>query len=211
MFVCTANVCRSPYMAFSFAQGLRDVEGAEDWTASSRGIQATEAVAMCALGAKLVGKDSPGSDFPATHRSSHLNLDELDDYPLILAAARSERSELARLRPDLRSRTFTLKEAVVLGRAPVRDEERGHEPSGRSTSLASYVQLLSRRRGTVTWPRPGRLRAPWLYSPDPRDIPDAHHDSAKSHLAALRDVRASARALSANVQDFLGVHLADVG
>ena len=203
MFVCAANVCRSPLMAFVLAQQVRDAQRDEEWTITSAGTDVSHAAALCAVDVELIADDPAGEAFAATHTASALEPDMLDEYDVILTASRSERSAVARLRPDLRARTFTLKEAVALGSDRMLGDQGGDVSSEQGRSLASYAAMLDGRRGRVTWPAVHPLRARWFHTPDPRDIPDVHHESSKLHVATLDDVRASVTALYANIEAYL--------
>ena len=150
LFVCTANVCRSPLMAGTFVQSAAERLDRSDWTVLSRGTSAVREHAMCTVAASLIGGDSYGTAFASSHVSTQVIASELESQDLVIVASREERSRIARLLPSARTRTFTLKEAVVLGRLPVDAAERERVLSERATggsSLDDYAAFLDQRRG----------------------------------------------------------------
>jgi protein-tyrosine phosphatase len=211
MFVCTANVCRSPLMAFTFADAVRSASNDDEWAVRSGGVAVKRPSAMCSVAAGLLWKDSSlwkdaaGHDFVLSHVATAIRADDLDVNQLILTASREERGAIARLRPDLRRRTFTLNEAVALGRNPLAfGEVRGIEARvGERSALAVYAEVLNGRRGGLSVPAPSKLRLPWTTVPHVLDIPDVHHDGSRRHANTLKELQVSVHALHQQIDAFL--------
>ena len=115
MFVCNACICRSPLMAFTFAQAVRDSPLGVEWNLQSRGVDAQRDASVCDFVARLIVADPDGIGFAEAHRSSPVVAAELSDFDLVITASRDERSDIAKLSPRMRTRTFTLREAIALG------------------------------------------------------------------------------------------------
>lgn len=202
IFVCEANICRSPLME----QALRARVDAELWEITSAGTRVGPGdLPMCEVSAEIAA--ASGADIAAAaHRSTAIDLDELQAADLVLTASRAERSVVAQLAPDARARTFTLREAVHLGADPLHPDElaavAAFSAASPADDLATYAAALHRRRGFVTPPSTGRV----LFGkrrPHPFDIPDAHHGSAKEHRAMLERTALDIAELERQVGAFL--------
>jgi protein-tyrosine phosphatase len=205
LFVCAANVCRSPFMAATFVEeGSGSVDGTE-WAVRSRGISVVRQHPMCRLAASLIDPGTEGAASAASHVSTQIAHADLDEHDLIIAASREERARVARMQPRTRGRTFTLKEAVALGAPPLEEGERRRVlADGRGpATLADYAEILDRRRGRVRMPQQTGPRFPWSAHDDPRDVPDVHHDSTRRHTRVLRESRGLVRDLHDQVSHFL--------
>ncbi|KJQ53360.1 arsenate reductase/protein-tyrosine-phosphatase family protein [Microbacterium sp. SA39] len=203
IFVCEANVCRSPLMEIV----MRAQTGAGDWQISSAGTRVGRgALEICQVSASIAAEETDAAS-AETHRSQAVDIDDLRSADLILTASRAERSVVATLAPEVRSRAFTLREAIHLGAEPVRQPEL--ELVAQFDSLADderelrvYADALHTRRGFVTLPpsrrslfgRPGR---------EPYDIADAHHRSDREHHAMLRVTVGDVKSFHAQVTEFL--------
>ncbi len=198
IFVCEANICRSPLME----QALRARVGAESWEISSAGTRVGPGdLPMCEVSAEIAA--ASGAD-TAAHRSTAIDVGDLQAADLVLTASRAERSVVAQLVPEARSRTFTLREAVHLGADPLDPDDlavvAAFSAASAADDLAAYASALHHRRGFVQPPSSGRT----LFGkrrPHPFDIPDAHHGSAREHRAMLErtalDIAELARQLDA--------------
>jgi protein-tyrosine-phosphatase len=208
MFVCAMNVCRSPLMAFTFADALAAAnEDEANWSVTSRGTAVLRSDPMCDISASLITGSESGQEFAQTHESKPLSSAELQAQDLILVASRAERAKIAQMNPRLRSRTFTVREALALGAPAVTQADldlmaRARVPH-QKIRLAGYTQLLHQRRGTV--PVPTVRRLPWsLRRPiDPADIPDVHHKKRPQHTAMLKSAQSDVRDLHELIQAFL--------
>ena len=197
LFVCTANVCRSPMMQFSF-QEEQDLDE-QGLTVGSAGIDAPSGHAMCRVGSGIVTPLDGGPDFAERHAATQLTQDLLSASHMIIAPGRPERGLLAQRDPGARSRTFTLGEAVELGRSPFSPEEMAHlrvrvaKPNPEPLRL--YAAALNARRGKVAvnmghrWSLPGKTRSAG------QDVPDVHATGTRTHVRSLRELRTTVHRL----------------
>lgn len=211
-FVCAANVCRSPLMAAVFAECL-GVDDAAAWEVASGGTDAPRQLRMCGVAAALVS-DAGIRERCTAHRSSQIDSEGLAGVQLILAASREERGRLARLDPGQRSRTFTLKEAVLLGSQALGAIEAEHALAtvGSEEPLRAYAYALNLRRSRAQLLGPSaRLpafsgiaqRITGRKSTHPLDIPDAHHLPDRQHRRVLRELQDTVARLHAQITCFL--------
>lgn len=171
--VCAANVCRSPVIAYLASRRLRPAGFVTPPSFASAGASARGNVAVChTMRSRLAG--SPGWDALATgHRSARLTESDVENAELILAATADERGAVALLRPDARTRTFTLLEAAALAEHAV---ARGFR--GVAVEIAAIAETMNAQRGRIEPPEPGR----WQRLRGRRadfDIPDAHTSRAR--------------------------------
>ncbi|PZU45680.1 MAG: hypothetical protein DI566_09485 [Microbacterium sp.] len=193
LFVCAANVCRSPLMELAFASLVAGAGEDDAWTLSSRGVSVVQAHRMCAIAAGLTEGTAAHASV-ADHVSTQLTDVDVKAGDLVIAASRDERAAIARMVPASRTYTFTLKEAVSLGALAFDPQERERVAANTADglTLSAYAELLHQRRGRVAVAPRGRANAPrlpWASSDDPQDIPDVHHGSVRRHQKTLRSVR----------------------
>jgi protein-tyrosine phosphatase len=184
LFVCAQNVCRSPLMAAAFEEQFSaetDRESDEvEWVFGSAGTQAEPGKRSCRFAVDIVPAASG-------HRSARLEADDLDAADLVIAASLVERALIAQLRPNVRTRTFTLREALLLG-----------ETSISAGSLEEYAAGLDSRRGTLDLP--SRRRLPWQRdAAHPLDVVDVHHLRPGAHRRGLEKAAADARTLASRL------------
>lgn len=208
MFVCAANVCRSPLMAYAFDAAVR-VRAAGEWNVSSGGVSAREPLPICVVAASVLRDHGVSADLFSSHEAARLTVDYLDRQDIIITASKEERGLIAMMRPGLRARTFTLNEAVALGAAMPTAMEIDASTSAVGSDggqLARYASILNLRRGTMivhapATPRRGqRLRR---VEPDPHDIPDVHHLRKRAHLSTLTGAWQSTQQLQSHMRAFL--------
>ncbi|WP_449407517.1 arsenate reductase/protein-tyrosine-phosphatase family protein [Microbacterium maritypicum] len=184
LFVCAQNICRSPLMAAAFQEALRAEGelglGASEWAVESVGTVASEGRRACRVSVEIV----PAA---ADHHSVRLEAEDLDVADLVIAASLEERSLIARLRPQARSRAFTLREALLLGEQRIT-----------ASSLAEYAAVLDSRRGTLDLPTPSSL--PWRSADDPLDVVDVHQLGTRAHRKGLEKAAADTRLLAARLR-----------
>lgn len=207
LFVCAMNVCRSPLMAFTFAQALKDANEGDTWSVASGGTSVTRREAICSLSATMIAKTAVGISFADAHGSTPLDAAHLADMDMVVVATRSERGKIAKLDPSLRDRTFTLREAVALGAAAPTDTELATLAARMETEdlpLGGYPALLHGRRGLapVVQPHP-TSRWQRRDQTDPFDIPDAHLLGERVHRSTLQQVQTETRTLQAAMGAFL--------
>lgn len=208
MFVCAMNVCRSPLMAFTFADALSsDNEDDANWSVISRGTSVLRSDPMCDISASLITSSDSGQKFAKGHESRPLVSAELQAQDLILVASRAERAKIAQMNPRLRSRTFTVREALALGAPAVTPADleliaRSRVPHQKNR-LDGYTQLLHQRRGMVPLPAPRRSLLAFRAPADPSDIPDVHHQKRSQHTSTLRAAQTEVRGLHTQIMAFL--------
>ena len=185
LFVCAQNVCRSPLMAAAFEGALRagGVPGAPDveWVVGSAGTEASRRRSACRYTVEI----EPDASAHSSHR---LETDDVEAAGLVIAASLDERGRIAQLSVSARSRTFTLREALLLGERPVVAD-----------SLAAYAAVLDSRRGTLDLR--SRRTFPWGRSAQhPLDVVDVHLLRSGVHRKGLKAADADARLLAARLQ-----------
>lgn len=202
VFVCEANVCRSPLMELVLRAHTDDAH----WHVSSAGAHAApRGSRMCALSATAaaVAGDAATPDLVDAHRATPLTAERVRAADLVLTATRVERAAVATMVPDARARAFTLREAVHLGAepmdlaAPVR-----HAPDDEADGLARYAAALHARRGLAAAPHRGRGLL-GRRRPHPFDTPDAHHGSVRGHRAMLAATADDVQRFLRQASDFL--------
>jgi protein-tyrosine-phosphatase len=196
IFLCAANECRSPLMSYQFRHLARGSMWADGWRISSAGARVRQTHPMCEVARDTVDIDADLTKRIARHQSRQMTTQMLHDAEMIITASRAERSAVARLCPDARSRTFTLKEAVLLG------ELRAVSPK---SSLAEVVEELNNRRGLEVLPA-GAPRLGWsrrrLHA---LDLPDDHGvRGGRRHAATLRTIKQLIGQLHGTLQAALG-------
>ncbi len=205
LVLCAANVCRSPLIEYVLTEPGTGSAAEKQWSVTSRGTEATRIRHLCAQVTDIATRTPFGAEFAEEHRPTLLEPDTLDAYDLIITASRAERGIVARLRPDLRSRTFTLKEAVRLGRQPLTEADlrRGASLAPAADGLALYAAALHERRGTVSYGAASRSVLPWARRVDPIDIPDVHDGARRAHLRALKDTEQAAQEFRTHLVRYL--------
>ena len=205
LVLCAANVCRSPLMEYVLTEPSSSTAAYPSWSTTSRGTESTRSRHLCAVVTEMVGKTEYGQSFAEEHQPTLLDPDSLASHDMIVTASKQERATVARLHPELRSRTFTLKEAVRLGRAQLTDVDlrRAVAVAPEASGLALYAAALHERRGMVKFDAARTSRLPWIKPVDPLDIPDLHDGKRRAHQRALDDTEAAARELRTQILRFL--------
>jgi low molecular weight protein-tyrosine phosphatase len=179
LFVCTGNVCRSPFaelLTRRLLDGLLPPHDAARITVGSAGCHALRGHGVDPqTGAELARWDVPGPTI-ATHTARQVETGMLVGADLVLTADRTHRAHVARMYPQGLRRTFCLPEfhrllAVVDPRAPV-------------MGMHTVVEAAAAARGTSP-PVPTEADA----IPDPYGrSPQFHHTCAKTIGALLTDI-----------------------
>lgn len=180
LVVCTANVCRSPLAEMLLRLGLaRELE----LRIESAGTHARDGDHACTL----VARRQSGAQWAQqaqAHEARMVSSDLLDRSGLILAASSDIRSEIVRLNPEVRDRTFTFREAAHRG---AQFDPGSHtRPAG---VVGAYAAHLDRARSTMA-PVPS-TRGLWRRSgsnDEAISIADGHRAGARLHRRALKEV-----------------------
>lgn len=153
LFVCAANICRSPTAAQLFTSRLP--ESLEQVvTAESAGVRVVPGRPWCHDAQKWVKRHRFEVNGSVDHRSRHLSAVDLSGCDVILAADTEIKSAVLRADLRVRSQLFTLLEATTLA-------------AGVQEALADSLggRLNSDRLRLETLPRPpGIVRMRWLVS-----------------------------------------------
>jgi protein-tyrosine phosphatase len=199
LFVCNANVCRSPTAAAMLRRRLKDGERDDLVVVESAGTDADEGAAWCPTAMKHVGTETI-EEFELTDRTSVL-LDPkmLDEATLVLAADAESNAKVLRLQPHVRSRLFTVIEAAeladfVIGRSkhaadlPMLDHTSAKSPgtADDEEGLHWLIAEMNAARGQLPMPAPRRGRFGRNHPAaafGARDVPDAHLSGTKVNHA----------------------------
>ncbi len=149
LYVCTGNVCRSPYAerrTLALLGSLTD--GLE---VSSAGTRASEGRPVDEHTARVLAERRVDPD---GHRARRLTAGMVEDADLVLTMTNDHRSAVLDLVPSALRRTFTLTEAMSLAAMldPTPASAHGGTPSER---LADLVPQLASARGRLRRPHPG--------------------------------------------------------
>lgn len=160
LFVCTGNVCRSPYMEFRL-RAMLETAGADRIPVSSAGTRALEGHPMAEILTQRLG--SQGID-ASGFRARRLTAEALHEAGLVVTATREHRSHVVRDGgSDLAERTFTLAQLARLLGAPTPGI---HEQSAGAATVSDLVSeaLSGRGRGFGGIPDDDDLDDPWQRS-----------------------------------------------
>ncbi|WP_268250848.1 arsenate-mycothiol transferase ArsC [Arthrobacter cryoconiti] len=173
LILCTANVCRSPMVAFMAARPARLV-------VDSAGTHVTPGMSICEVSAQMLASGDGGLDYAQHFRSRSVQLLDLSHYSLVLGATRAIRSETVQQNPAVRNKAFTIQEALILLREGLTEAE---EVVFRQEGPAPV--MIARRGTTAT---PGELQGRMIKSREhPLDLVDGHIERKKRrHQATLQ-------------------------
>lgn len=140
LFVCTANICRSPLAEALLAHRLDDARV----RIASAGTRARPDIPMSSSSARLAIADGVDPAAAAGHRSQRLDADLIARADLVVAMDRSHRRFVVEEDPRATRRTFTARELLRLESAGETVEgPEGVEPQLRLAAI--LVELVSRR------------------------------------------------------------------
>ncbi|MEV4812349.1 low molecular weight phosphatase family protein [Micromonospora avicenniae] len=149
LFVCHANLCRSPMAEYL----ARKVLAGRPVTVQSVGTDAVEGLPMHPYAADIAAET--GAD-PTDFRSHRLRAEHLADATLVLTATRRQRSVCTALAPSVLHRTFTLRQFGRLAAAA----EPPEDPAGDPLRAAVEAAALARGRLQPAAPGTDDLRDP---------------------------------------------------
>jgi low molecular weight protein-tyrosine phosphatase len=140
LFVCTANVCRSPMAQLRFERAIHDRGIASAFTVGSAGVQARRGMPMLTGCAELVDADRAAG---AAFRSRPLSSALVRDSAAVVAMTRVGLSTVLSREPRAIARSVTLAELARCARTSRLD---AGEPA---RQLAALVRLAIRVRGAT--------------------------------------------------------------
>lgn len=219
LFVCSANVCRSPLAATLMSDYLRRAGADTQIVVTSAGVHASRGADRCSRSASWLKSNR----YPIDPHSSRRAVESLtQEADLILATDRGVHASLLRSAPLVRSHTFTIREAAILGQevATRRNSVLNSDPATsqegvgeRATTvdpvdlLAWWVEEMNAARGLVSlgtsphshWYRRRKVVTS-LY-----DIPDAHGgDRSWGHRPVLSLTQQAVERVASSITAVLG-------
>jgi len=110
LFVCDANMCRSPMAAVSFKAFLKSQGQSEaNWRVESAGIRATQNCPATTNAQEVVAEQ--GLDL-SHHLSQAVTKDLVESFHLILTMAKLQQQILHQLCPDISNRVLMLSQVI---------------------------------------------------------------------------------------------------
>lgn len=109
LFVCTANICRSPMAAGIFSKIIEDQGESEQWNVESAGTWGLDSE-PASIGSQTVMNEM-GIDI-SNHRSRRVDYDLLESFDLILTMESGHKEALRVEFPELSDRVFILSEMI---------------------------------------------------------------------------------------------------
>jgi protein-tyrosine phosphatase len=213
LIVDGSDVCRAPIIEFALQKQFAGEGPLADETVLSRGLDAPAQGLICDLAAGRLGSSMRAANFSVRHRSRSLTVEDAEGADLILTAERAHRSAVVRSSLIARSRTFTLKEALVLATVLTDEVRSGRSP--RPSDMTETVALLDEVRGSIPLIEPPmhtsrfhRDRA--LPAADPLALVDGHEDAAL-HRHATDEAYQVALTLGSRLVELTEDRLARIG
>jgi protein-tyrosine-phosphatase len=107
LFVCTANICRSPLAEAIFERKIMDNDCSERLSVESAGIWATDGIPP----SKLTQTVAVDNDLDLSgHKSKAIDLNLINSASLIFCMTSTHKRDLVKIFPHFKSKIFTLKE-----------------------------------------------------------------------------------------------------
>jgi protein-tyrosine phosphatase len=139
LFVCTGNIARSPFMEYTLRNRLAGTAASGFEVASAGTFAVTGGRLHPAVKTELARRGVDPGAFATTQLTARHAL----DAGLILTASREHRRQVARIAPERRNVTFTLRQFVRL----VQLDPVGEVRLSSCSLLPALAQLASRNRG----------------------------------------------------------------
>jgi protein-tyrosine phosphatase len=199
LFVCLANVCRSPVMAFLTAHRLEEQGLGSSFVAECAGTKAIDGDRMCAVAAAHVELYPSGAEFVKSHRARTVSRELVDAAGLILVASSRERAAVAGPWQEARPKTFTMVEAAQLAQA-VAEGSTSSQFARRPMTLEALGAAMGDLRGSLRQGNVGTPRRALLSRRRQRslDVPDVHQGEVRTHAPVIESLeRASSHLVHA--------------
>lgn len=119
LFVCTANICRSPSAQATALHRLTAEGLADQITVVSAGTHAEAGRSWCADARKHVSTDPETRAIMGRHEARQVTRSRIGNAAIVVTADRQASAEVVRLDPSVRSRLFTMREAAALSQKVV--------------------------------------------------------------------------------------------
>jgi protein-tyrosine phosphatase len=213
LIVDGSDVCRGPIIEFALQKQFAGDGPIAHEAVLSRGLETPGQQLICDLAAGRLGASKRAATFSVSHRSRSLTIEDAEQADLILTAERVHRSAVVRMSPIARSRTFTLKEALVLTSVLTDEVRTGRSP--RPANLQDTVVLLDEVRGSIPLIEPPMHTSVFhsdraLPAADPLALVDGHHDAAL-HRHATDEAYQVALTLGSRLVDLTEDRVARIG
>jgi protein-tyrosine phosphatase len=182
LVVCTANVCRSPYVERLLRDRLSALDGGARVHVSSAGLRALTTASFDPVMAERLGGLGIATDGPV---GRPLDAAALRSADLVLTMTRAHRSAIVGQAPAVLRRTFTLRELARIARAV---RSRGGAPApGPTGEDAPTDDVVARLRALVV--AAPALRGPTA-PPDPRqdDVDDPYRGPQEGYRRAVAEI-----------------------
>jgi protein-tyrosine phosphatase len=201
LFVCSANVCRSPSAVLLFSKALLDTAVFRDVSVHSAGTDVVSGLERCAYSRRHIDSSRPELEPLLNRRSRFATARRVEVADLILCADHDAVSKILRANPRARPRVFTMVEGADLARRSVallpeaddRTSDDGSYGPQRDDWLARLQWLVAEMdatRGQIPLAEPGRLaRILGRTAADPNEILDVHGQGDRAHGKMLREVK----------------------
>jgi protein-tyrosine phosphatase len=122
LFVCSANVCRSPSAQALALHRLAKAGLSGQLTVVSAGTASESRTGWCPEARKHVTIDDETAAIMGNHESHQVSWSGISKAAMVLSADRLTSSQVLRIDPHVRSRLFTMREAAALAQSVVEAE-----------------------------------------------------------------------------------------
>ena len=176
LFVCTANICRSPYAAHALRGAL---SGSSDFTVLSAGVRSDWL--------EIVGEPAcpempapQGMPLLQDHTAAQLTLEMVREADVIITFESAHRAAVVDLLPRAQVKTYTAHQAQRLARAVAAE----HWPAAAPERSPDALRNLNAARS-------------WAPYEEDADVSDPHGLGLEAHLECAREIDSMVQALAA--------------